>query len=48
MVSTVLGSRRMAHTGMLRTDEVIAQMFNWKDGMASQSTFSRFFHNPGS
>lgn len=43
MVSTVLGSKRMAHTGMLRTDEVIAQMFNWKDGMASQSTFSRFF-----
>lgn len=43
LVSTVLGSRRMAHTGMLRTDEVIAQMFNWKDGMASQSTFSRFF-----
>ena len=28
MVSAVLGSRRMAHTGMLRTDEVIAEMFD--------------------
>lgn len=43
MVSTVLGSRRMAHTGMLRSDEVIKELFNWEDGMASQSTFSRFF-----
>jgi Transposase DDE domain group 1 len=43
MVSAVLGSRRIAHTGMLRTDEVIAGMFGWKDGMGSQSTFSRFF-----
>ncbi|MDX9752296.1 MAG: IS1380 family transposase [Flavobacteriales bacterium] len=43
MVSAVLGSRRMAHTGMLRTDEVIKEMFNWQGGMASQSTFSRFF-----
>ena len=43
MVSAVLGSRRMAHTGMLRTDEVIRELFGWTKGMASQSTFSRFF-----
>lgn len=43
MVATVLGSRRIAHTGMLRTDEVIREIFGWKRGMASQSTFSRFF-----
>jgi len=36
MVSAVLGSRRMAHTGMVRADEVIKELFNWKDGMASQ------------
>jgi hypothetical protein len=43
MTSAVLGARRMAHSGMLRTDEVIREIFNWKKGMASQSTFSRFF-----
>lgn len=43
MTSVVLGSKRMAHTGMLRTDEVIREIFGWKRGMASQSTFSRFF-----
>lgn len=47
MVSAVLGSRRMAHTGMLRSDEVIKELFNWKDGMGSQSTFSRFFRKFG-
>ena len=43
MVSVVLGSRRLAHSGMLRTDEVIREIFGWKKGMASASTFSRFF-----
>lgn len=43
MVSAVLGSKRMAHTGMLRTDDVVREIFGWEDGMASQSTFSRFF-----
>lgn len=43
MTSVVLGARRMAHSGMLRTDEVIREIFGWKKGMASQSTFSRFF-----
>jgi hypothetical protein len=43
MVSVVLGSRRLAHSGMLRTDEVVREIFDWKKGMASQSTFCRFF-----
>ncbi len=43
MVSVVLGSRRLAHSGMIRTDEVIKEIFGWKKGMASASTFSRFF-----
>ena len=43
MVSVVLGARRLAHSGMLRTDEVIKEIFGWEKGMASASTFSRFF-----
>lgn len=43
LCSVVLGSRRLAHTGMLRTDTVIQEIFGWKKGMADQSTFSRFF-----
>jgi len=43
MVSVVLGSRRLAHSEMLRADEVIREIFGWKKGMASASTFSRFF-----
>lgn len=43
MVSVVLGARRFVHSGMLRTDEVIREIFGWRRGMASQSTFSRFF-----
>jgi len=43
MVSVVLGSRRLAHSGMMRTDEVIQSIFGWQKGMASASTFSRFF-----
>lgn len=43
MVSVLLGANRLAHTGMIRNDEVIKKIFNWKKGMGSQSTFSRFF-----
>lgn len=43
MVSAVLGSKRLAHTALLRHDEVLAEMFNWEKGMGSQSTFSRYF-----
>jgi hypothetical protein len=43
MVSVILGARRLAHSGLLRNDEVIKELFGWKKGMASESTFSRFF-----
>lgn len=43
MVSVILGARRLAHSGLLRQDEVIREIFGWSRGMASQSTFSRFF-----
>jgi hypothetical protein len=43
MTSVVLGARRLEHSGMLRTDEVIKEIFGWENGMASASTFSRFF-----
>lgn len=43
LVSVVLGSRRLAHSGMIRTDEVIRQIFGWIRPSPSQSTFSRFF-----
>jgi len=43
MVSTILGATRLAHSGTLRHDEVIQRIFSWDKGMASQSTFSRFF-----
>lgn len=43
MVSVILGARRLAHTGTLRYDRVVQRIFGWKKGMASQSTFSRFF-----
>jgi hypothetical protein len=43
MCGVVLGSKRLAHVGMLRTDDVIKEIFGWKKGMADQSTFSRFF-----
>ncbi len=44
MTSVVLGARRIEHSGMLRTDQVIREIFGWKKGMASASTFSRFFN----
>jgi hypothetical protein len=43
MVSVILGARRLTHTGLLRNDEVIKELFGWTKGMASESTFSRFF-----
>jgi len=43
IVSVILGAKRFAHSGMLRHDDVIREIFGWKKGMASQSTFSRFF-----
>ena len=43
LTSVVLGARRLEHSGMLRTDEVVREIFGWKRGMASASTFSRFF-----
>lgn len=44
MVSTILGATRLAHSGMLHNDKVVQRIFGWKKGMASQSTFSRFFN----
>ena len=43
LVSVVLGSKRLAHSGMLRSDEVIKDIFKWDKGCPSASTFSRFF-----
>ena len=43
LVSVVLGSHRLAHSGMLRSDEVIREIFNWEKGSPSASTLSRFF-----
>jgi hypothetical protein len=43
MMSVILGSKRLSHSGLLRHDDVIQKMFGWKKGMASQSTLSRFF-----
>jgi Transposase DDE domain group 1 len=43
MTSVVLGAKRLDHSGMLRSDEVVREIFGWKKGMASASTFSRFF-----
>ena len=48
MCSVVMGSRRLAHTGMLRSDAVVKEIFGWKRGMADQSTFSRFFKKQNS
>jgi hypothetical protein len=43
MISTILVATRLSHSGLLRHDEVIQKIFGWEKGMASQSTFSRFF-----
>lgn len=44
MASVVMGSRRLSHSSMLRADDVVQSIFGWQKGMASQSTFSRFFN----
>jgi hypothetical protein len=44
LTSVVLGARRLEHCGMLRTDQVIREIFGWQKGMGSASTFQRFFH----
>ncbi len=43
IVSVILSTKRLAHSGTMRHDEVIRKIFGWKSGMASQSTFCRFF-----
>lgn len=43
LVSIILGAKRLSHSGTLRYDKVIGRIFSWQKGMASQSTFSRFF-----
>ena len=42
LVSVILGARRLTHTGLLRHDKVVSEMFGWSKGIASESTFSRF------
>jgi hypothetical protein len=44
LTSVILGARRLEHCGMLRTDQVLREIFGWQKGMASASTFQRFFH----
>lgn len=43
MTSVILGARRLEHCGTLRHDSVIQEIFGWKHGMASGTTFGRFF-----
>jgi len=43
LVSVLLGARRLSHSGLLSHDTVVGEIFSWRNGMASQSTFSRFF-----
>jgi len=43
IMSVILGAKRLSHTGSLRHDTVLPEIFGWSKGMASQSTFSRFF-----
>ena len=43
LVGVVLGSRRLAHNGMLRSDDVIKEIFGWRHSSPSASTYSRFF-----
>lgn len=42
-VSIWVGASRFAHSGWLRYDKVLQEIFQWKR-VPSQSTFSRFFH----
>jgi Transposase DDE domain group 1 len=43
LASVILGARRLEHSSMIRMDNVVQEIFGWKKGMASASTFSRFF-----
>lgn len=43
IVSVILGAKRLSHSGTIGNDRVINEIFGWQKGMASQSTFSRFF-----
>ena len=43
MIGVILWARRFSHSGLLRNDEVVQRIFDWRKGMASQSTFSHFF-----
>ena len=43
MVSSLLGAKRFSESSALRFDTTVQEMFGWKDGMADQSTLSRFF-----
>lgn len=43
MVSVWIGANRFSHSGLLRYDSVLREIFGWKQS-PSQSTFSRFFH----
>lgn len=43
LVSVLVGARRMAHSEVLRHDEIIREIFQWKRQLPSQSTYSRFF-----
>jgi hypothetical protein len=43
IVSVILGAKRLTHRGTIRHYEVIRKIFGRKGGMASQSTFCRFF-----
>lgn len=42
-VSVWTGASRFAHSGWLRYDKVLGEIFGWKR-IPSQSTYSRFFH----
>lgn len=42
IVSVILGAKHLVHSYTIRHDEVIRQIFGWKGGMASPSTFCRF------
>jgi hypothetical protein len=43
LVSVILGAKRLSHSGTIGHDKVIREIFNWQKGMATQSTFCRFF-----
>jgi hypothetical protein len=42
-VSVWIGASRFTHSGWLRYDSVLKEIFSWKE-VPSQSTYSRFFH----